>query len=101
TAYDIFTLLEFRRVLFRSDGTSTRRHSGAGLGLAISRRLVKAMGGDITASSQLGEGSKFAFEIPATDAAEPAIGRETVLTGYREIGRASGRRKGKSIVFSR
>lgn len=69
----------------QADGTSTRRHGGAGLGLAISRRLVKAMGGDITASSQLGEGSKFTFEIPATDASEPAIGRETVLAGYRAV----------------
>jgi PAS domain S-box-containing protein len=37
---------------------------GAGLGLAISRDLVKLMGGDIWAESTTGDGSKFFFTIP-------------------------------------
>jgi signal transduction histidine kinase len=37
---------------------------GIGLGLSISRDLARAMGGDITATSVLGEGSTFVLELP-------------------------------------
>jgi len=52
----------------QADTSSTRAHGGAGLGLAISKRIVEALGGTITVSSDLGLGSEFAFEIPATEA---------------------------------
>ncbi len=42
---------------------------GLGLGLAISRDLARAMGGDITVSSQSGQGSRFILSLPL--AAEP------------------------------
>lgn len=41
------------------------KHKGMGLGLAISRDLAKAMGGDITVASVLGEGSTFTVFLPA------------------------------------
>jgi signal transduction histidine kinase/CheY-like chemotaxis protein len=45
---------------------------GAGLGLYISRSLVRLMGGQLVASSQLGSGSEFRFEIAAEPAAASA-----------------------------
>ncbi len=38
---------------------------GVGLGLAISRDLARAMGGDLTATSELGAGSTFTLSLPA------------------------------------
>jgi len=52
--------LSFRQV----DSSSTRRHGGAGLGLAISKGLTELMGGSICAHSVLGQGSVFSFTLP-------------------------------------
>lgn len=42
---------------------------GSGLGLYISRRLARAMGGELTVASQPGQGARFTLEIPADLAA--------------------------------
>lgn len=46
------------------DASSTRVHEGTGLGLALARRLVEAMGGALTVDSRPGEGSIFRCIIP-------------------------------------
>ncbi len=47
----------------QADASISRRHGGTGLGLVITQRLVKEMGGDISFHSQLNQGSTFWFHI--------------------------------------
>ncbi|MEZ5960992.1 MAG: HAMP domain-containing sensor histidine kinase [Hyphomonadaceae bacterium] len=55
------------------DNTKTRAHDGAGLGLVITRRLARAMGGDVQVSSKLGHGATFTLYLPLDmTAAAPA-----------------------------
>jgi signal transduction histidine kinase/ActR/RegA family two-component response regulator len=46
------------------DDIATRRHGGAGLGLAICRELARGMGGDVTLFSRPGQGSAFTVSAP-------------------------------------
>ncbi|MBB31648.1 MAG: hypothetical protein CME25_22440 [Gemmatimonadetes bacterium] len=49
----------------QGDTAITRRYSGTGLGLTISRRFCWLMGGDIEVQNQAGVGSTFTVRIPA------------------------------------
>ncbi|MCE7859234.1 MAG: HAMP domain-containing protein [Chloroflexi bacterium CFX2] len=49
---------------YRGEKSRSRATGGAGLGLAISRGIVQAHGGDIHVESQAGQGSRFTFHIP-------------------------------------
>ncbi|MFT7486426.1 MAG: signal transduction histidine kinase/CheY-like chemotaxis protein [Candidatus Paceibacteria bacterium] len=48
----------------QEDSSTTRRFGGTGLGLAISRKIVDAMGGNLTVQSDHGQGSKFVLRVP-------------------------------------
>lgn len=48
----------------QQDGHSARQYNGAGLGLAITKRLVEIMGGTITLESEQGKGSRFEIVFP-------------------------------------
>jgi two-component system sensor histidine kinase VicK len=55
----------FRKFYRGTDADTRAGQGGSGLGLFIARGLVTAMGGRIWVESREGEGSTFAFELPA------------------------------------
>ena len=59
------------------DSSTTRSHGGAGLGLAIARRLARLMGGDITVSSGVGLGSRFECSVLLKRPTDPVRTRVT------------------------
>ncbi|HEX7907538.1 MAG TPA: ATP-binding protein [Paraburkholderia sp.] len=70
---------------FEQAGGLDRRTGGAGLGLAISRQFVRAMGGEVRVESQAGRGSVFWFELPrafAEPVAGKAAGPASLVVGY-------------------
>jgi signal transduction histidine kinase len=57
---------------YRVDPSRDRASGGAGLGLAIVRELVEAMGGEVSAESVVGQGSRFSFSLPLAGRGLPA-----------------------------
>ncbi|MEO0557812.1 MAG: ATP-binding protein [Bacteroidota bacterium] len=68
TIFDAFT---------QADASTTRQYGGTGLGLTISSRLAEAMGGELTATSDIGTGSTFSFvvEAPVAESVQPTVPR--------------------------
>ncbi|HEY6089238.1 MAG TPA: ATP-binding protein, partial [Gemmatimonadaceae bacterium] len=80
------------------DSGHSRAREGSGLGLTISRRLARLMGGDLTLATKVGEGSTFTLWLPADEVSrdaepQPAIVGERVsvpreVKGLSMVGRA-------------
>jgi GAF domain-containing protein len=49
----------------QADSLTARRYGGTGLGLALSRKLARMMGGDVTVTSEPGRGSVFTVRLPS------------------------------------
>lgn len=64
------------RAFEQADPQVTRRFGGTGLGLVITRRLARMMGGDVTVSSRPGEGSTFTVDLPVRPGPAPAGGAQ-------------------------
>jgi signal transduction histidine kinase len=47
-----------------ADDSSTSKYGGTGLGLALSQKLCKLMGGEVSVESELGKGSRFTIRMP-------------------------------------
>src|SRR5207245_5300003 len=74
----------------QADSSTTRKYGGTGLGLTISARLVRMMGGQIWVESQEGRGSHFHFTVrlQVADGKEVKVGSPAppeVLRGVRVL----------------
>lgn len=64
---------------------NTRKYGGTGLGLVISQRLVKLMGGEITLQSEPGVGSEFSFVITLQKSAEKPLEKPKLAASLQEF----------------
>jgi signal transduction histidine kinase/CheY-like chemotaxis protein len=84
----------------QAEASITRRYGGTGLGLAISRRLARALGGDLTASSQPGVGTTMIFTF-ATGPLERVRLLDATELSTRSAGQRTQRRKRWHIPSAR
>jgi CheY-like chemotaxis protein/anti-sigma regulatory factor (Ser/Thr protein kinase) len=59
----------------QADALTSRRYGGTGLGLALTRRIMQMLGGDVSVTSVTGEGSVFTLRFPAQLGAAPVLAR--------------------------
>jgi signal transduction histidine kinase/CheY-like chemotaxis protein/HAMP domain-containing protein len=104
----------------QADASTTKKFGGTGLGLAITRHFCRMLGGDITVTSQFGQGSHFTImlpepalanaPVPVEDAAEsqpiPEGGGITVLVvdddpAARDLLTTNLRREGYRVIHAR
>jgi CheY-like chemotaxis protein len=67
------------------DPSSTRKHGGAGLGLAIARRLAELMGGSVGVKSSEGQGATFWLRLTLSSSPEPALVRQPMAGAARVL----------------
>ncbi len=71
------------------DARPTRKFGGSGLGLALSRRMARLIGGDVTLASEVGRGSRFVLELPLEAQPTDTAARMKIV-GVESVGGAPG-----------
>lgn len=59
-------LQEIFEPFYQIDSSSTRKYGGAGLGLSLAKRIIESHGAELQVQSTVGEGTRFAFQLPVT-----------------------------------
>ena len=70
----------------QADASISRRYQGTGLGLAVCKRLVETMGGEISVESTLGQGTMLEFWVPYIEAKPEDILAQTAPVSFSENG---------------
>jgi signal transduction histidine kinase len=66
---------------WQAEQSATRRTGGTGLGLSVTRKLARLLGGDVTVASRVGQGTTFLLTLPMkAPAGEPVRRRDTPTT---------------------
>lgn len=80
---DDATLTRLFQPFTQANSHTTRRFGGSGLGLAISRQLARGMGGELQATSTIGQGSCFMVRLPlqSSSDAPPTQKRQLGVVG--------------------
>ena len=88
------------RPFTQGDSSISRQFGGTGLGLVITRKLAQLMGGDVTVSSEPGNGSTFTVTLMA-QAADPALAAAASAAAQPEqqTDPATGGARGKRILL--
>ncbi len=71
---------EIFELFWQAEQSATRRTGGTGLGLSVTRKLARLLGGDVTVASRVGMGSTFLLTLPMKAPAGETIRRRDTPT---------------------
>jgi len=65
---------------WQAEQTATRKTGGTGLGLSVTRKLARLLGGDVTVASRMGAGTTFLLTLPMKAPAGETVRRRDTPT---------------------
>ena len=70
---------------WQAEQTATRKTGGTGLGLSVTRKLARLLGGDVTVASRFGAGTTFLLTLPMKAPAGETVRRHTPTTPTQPV----------------